>query len=67
MVFPGYSNGVGVSFTTGCNGGCGCSTDAYKPVCNVEEQMTYYSPCHAGCQKQHAADKVRKVTGNYGE
>lgn len=30
-----------------CNNGCACSDTNYKPVCG--EGVTYYSPCHAGC------------------
>ncbi|XP_055331963.1 solute carrier organic anion transporter family member 74D-like [Paramacrobiotus metropolitanus] len=29
---------------------CRCQPDDYDPICDTARQMTYYSPCHAGCQ-----------------
>ncbi|XP_073993727.1 solute carrier organic anion transporter family member 74D-like isoform X2 [Rhodnius prolixus] len=35
---------------TECNMECNCDPSMkYKPVCSLDQTMTYYSPCHAGC------------------
>ncbi|XP_062617844.1 solute carrier organic anion transporter family member 4A1-like [Saccostrea cucullata] len=31
-----------------CNKGCGCTTSAFEPICDVNHTV-YFSPCHAGC------------------
>ncbi|XP_002737492.1 solute carrier organic anion transporter family member 5A1-like [Saccoglossus kowalevskii] len=36
--------------TSGCNFQCGCTSDAYQPVCGING-ITYFSPCHAGCEQ----------------
>ncbi|XP_043840390.1 solute carrier organic anion transporter family member 4A1 [Dromiciops gliroides] len=33
-----------------CNEKCGCLREIYSPVCGIDN-VTYYSPCHAGCFK----------------
>ena len=30
-----------------CNADCACTTAFYQPVC--DGNLTYFSPCHAGC------------------
>ncbi|XP_075211114.1 solute carrier organic anion transporter family member 74D-like [Lycorma delicatula] len=38
------------NLTAECNSHCNCTaTVKYDPVCNLETNMTFYSPCHAGC------------------
>ncbi|XP_049633057.1 solute carrier organic anion transporter family member 4A1 [Suncus etruscus] len=34
-----------------CNAGCGCQPEHYSPVCAPHglQNLTFYSPCHAGC------------------
>ncbi|KAJ2948546.1 hypothetical protein O0L34_g7801 [Tuta absoluta] len=34
-----------------CNGECGCDSSRYgfTPVCDVDTEITYFSPCTAGC------------------
>uniref|UniRef100_UPI00358F6865 solute carrier organic anion transporter family member 4A1-like n=1 Tax=Myxine glutinosa TaxID=7769 RepID=UPI00358F6865 len=32
-----------------CNTNCSCTHSTYNPVCGTD-QITYYSPCHAGCR-----------------
>ncbi|XP_075166175.1 solute carrier organic anion transporter family member 74D-like isoform X2 [Haematobia irritans] len=44
-------NGV-LNTTLSCNSICHCDYVRYVPVCG-EDQMTYISPCHAGCKKEH--------------
>lgn len=45
--------------TPTCNSACGCDYVPYSPVCG-ENNMTYISPCHAGCQKQHVTSTGKK-------
>ena len=35
----------------GCSGGCECDTKEFIPVCVSDGplQVTFFSPCHAGC------------------
>ena len=57
-----FSNGTAVSsMSSSCNMGCGCTEDVYKPICSVQDQKTYYSPCYAGCTKQDSYSNVRKL------
>ena len=37
------------NLTNVCNSGCACDGVPYSPVCNIDTQSTYFSPCHAGC------------------
>ncbi|XP_063222181.1 solute carrier organic anion transporter family member 74D-like [Bacillus rossius redtenbacheri] len=41
-----------VNILNGCNGNCDCESVKYQPVCYAEQGMTYYSPCHIGCQSK---------------
>ncbi|XP_064619555.1 uncharacterized protein LOC135482995 [Lineus longissimus] len=36
------------NFTESCNRQCDCGIDYFSPVCGSDD-ITYYSPCHAGC------------------
>ncbi|XP_059225479.1 solute carrier organic anion transporter family member 74D [Stomoxys calcitrans] len=45
--------------TPTCNSACGCDYVRYSPVCG-ENNMTYISPCHAGCKKQHITKTGKK-------
>ncbi|CAF1683478.1 unnamed protein product, partial [Adineta ricciae] len=40
---------------TTCSKLCHCSPHVYEPVC-YQEQVTYLSPCHAGCTNINGAD-----------
>jgi len=35
-------------FNDTCNVNCNCNK-RYRPLCTINEQKTYYSPCNAGC------------------
>lgn len=32
-----------------CNDKCHCDDIAYTPICNIQTNETFFSPCHAGC------------------
>ncbi|KAH9642610.1 hypothetical protein HF086_011203 [Spodoptera exigua] len=36
-----------------CSSSCGCTSERYgfHPVCMLETRETYFSPCHAGCNR----------------
>lgn len=38
------------SVTAPCNANCSCSIANIDPVCG-EDNLSYFSPCHAGCSK----------------
>ncbi|XP_049306701.1 solute carrier organic anion transporter family member 4A1 [Bactrocera dorsalis] len=46
--------------TPTCNSVCHCDYVRYSPVCG-ENNMTYISPCHAGCKKQYKTASGRKI------
>ncbi|XP_063674236.1 solute carrier organic anion transporter family member 4A1-like [Bolinopsis microptera] len=46
------------NLTDKCNGECNCSKDFYEPVCDLESNITYFSPCHAGCSSYNEEKNV---------
>ncbi|KAH7637101.1 solute carrier organic anion transporter family member 5a1-like protein [Dermatophagoides farinae] len=40
-----------------CNQNCDCSVEVYQPVCNLESNMNYFSPCFAGCKEAIISDQ----------
>lgn len=38
-----------LTLTNDCNKQCGCSTRIFQPLCDAENMLNYFSPCHAGC------------------
>ena len=51
------------NFSNTCNRECGCTEQYYKPICSVEDQKTYFSPCHAGCRKNNSRIQLRTEMG----
>ena len=43
-----------VNLTSSCNLGCTCDMNDYQPVCG--NNVTYFSPCHAGCSAVNKTD-----------
>lgn len=40
-----------LNLTMQCNTNCSCSGVAYSPVCYEPTSTTFFSPCHAGCNR----------------
>lgn len=38
-----------VNITSSCNAACNCDVKYFSPVCSKKDQLTFYSPCYAGC------------------
>lgn len=48
----GYKHGSeSLGIINECNRDCNCEDLKYSPVCLVENQLTFYSACHAGCKE----------------
>ncbi|KAK3879849.1 hypothetical protein Pcinc_015613 [Petrolisthes cinctipes] len=45
-----------------CSGECGCS-ERYNPVCAQDNTTLFFSPCYAGCTKDHIASKPIEYSG----
>ncbi|EDO41176.1 predicted protein, partial [Nematostella vectensis] len=45
-----YINSSSLGLQDSCNAHCACSAVPYSPVCSND--VTYFSPCHAGCLTQ---------------
>lgn len=58
-----YNNStlVDINKSSPCNNLCHCNSLEYDPVCGVDE-VSYFSPCHAGCTKRIVKDGKKKVT-----
>ncbi|XP_069117272.1 solute carrier organic anion transporter family member 4A1-like isoform X2 [Argopecten irradians] len=42
-----------------CNANCGCREYTYEPICGADG-LTYFSPCHAGCNNNYTAEGALK-------
>lgn len=47
LVFP-HRTLTEINKVSPCNSLCHCNSRKYEPVCGVD-QISYFSPCHAGC------------------
>lgn len=47
-----------LSLNSSCNAGCHCSTAVFSPLCDLDSQKTYFSPCHAGCSAFNAENSA---------
>ena len=53
-----YSSVVGDGrdvLLSSCNYDCTCNSTLFEPVCGADD-LTYFSPCRAGCQKSYIDD-----------
>ena len=44
-----------------CNRHCNCGEASYRPICGVNE-VSYFSPCHAGCSGSHYENNTKIFT-----
>ncbi|XP_076801290.1 solute carrier organic anion transporter family member 4C1-like isoform X2 [Clavelina lepadiformis] len=54
---------VNVNLTAPCNAPCSCQNEFYKPVCGADD-LTYFSPCHAGCHSSLDESEYFKLYSN---
>lgn len=47
-----------LNLTNSCNSNCFCDNVPYSPVCDLATEITYFSPCHAGCETWDEQKKV---------
>lgn len=47
-----------LNLTATCNSNCSCDGVPYSPVCHEASGITYFSPCHAGCNKWNENNKT---------
>lgn len=47
-----------LNLTSSCNANCYCGTVPYSPVCEIETETTFFSPCHAGCNTWNDEKKI---------
>lgn len=49
-----------LQLTERCNSACSCSENTpFLPVCDRNDIQTYYSPCHAGCERVEYLDNIK--------
>lgn len=41
-----------------CDMKCDCDTISYTPICDIQTNVTFYSPCHAGCKSFDAKQQL---------
>ncbi|XP_053662574.1 solute carrier organic anion transporter family member 74D [Anopheles marshallii] len=46
-----------LNLTTDCNSHCHCDGIPYSPICQEETGITFFSACHAGCDRWHMTEK----------
>ncbi|XP_052896368.1 solute carrier organic anion transporter family member 74D [Anopheles moucheti] len=46
-----------LNLTTDCNSHCHCDGIPYSPICQEDTGITFFSACHAGCDRWHMAEK----------
>ncbi|KAK0087850.1 hypothetical protein PV325_013940 [Microctonus aethiopoides] len=47
-----------LSLNSKCNSDCSCLRSEFNPICGVD-QVTYYSPCHGGCEQEIQVTDVK--------
>lgn len=47
-----------LNLTATCNANCSCDGVPYSPVCHESSGITYFSPCHAGCNAWNENNKT---------
>ena len=59
IFFISSSSSALINITSSCNAACNCDVKYFSPVCSKQDQLTFYSPCYAGCTAENVlGDKV---------
>ncbi|XP_060063073.1 solute carrier organic anion transporter family member 4A1-like [Ylistrum balloti] len=58
--YPGEEINPTDNLESSCNVNCGCQEYTYEPICG-SDGVTYFSPCHAGCNNNFTVDGVVKT------
>nr|CAH8823628.1 unnamed protein product [Trichobilharzia regenti] len=50
--------------SSGCNVGCSCDKNEWSPVCHTPSDITYISPCYAGCTQRFLSNTSQQEFHN---
>lgn len=56
-IYDSLQSSKNFSIENNCNGKCFCDGVSYSPVCDRSTNITYFSPCHAGCRYWNETSK----------
>ncbi|XP_044740891.1 solute carrier organic anion transporter family member 74D-like isoform X2 [Chrysoperla carnea] len=51
-----------IELNSECNALCDCDHVKFSPVCDARNNMTYFSPCHAGCTVSTVENSLKEST-----
>lgn len=51
----------GANLLSACNQNCHCQINTFNPICDIENNITYFSPCHAGCLSKAPSQIFKEV------
>ncbi|CAH8471388.1 unnamed protein product [Heterobilharzia americana] len=54
------SSSVSFEMSSTCNAGCSCDKNKWSPVCHLASDITYVSPCHAGCTQRSLSNSSQQ-------
>lgn len=53
-----FSRQFSVDLDDNCNSICDCDINYFAPICSTNN-VTYFSPCYAGCPKEHTVGETK--------
>ncbi|EDV23255.1 uncharacterized protein TRIADDRAFT_1133, partial [Trichoplax adhaerens] len=67
-VYLSYANASDITgrpnLVSTCNRNCHCEINTFNPICDMKNKITYFSPCHAGCQSKQPSEMYKEVYYN---